>query len=312
VLISTCCLVAQAIGEPCSTQTIVITVTDGHWKTLSGLKAANFSVVVDGKPAKIISVEGSIPPRRMIFLVDHSGSMRGDSYGGLRTDRFRFALRLAEELIEVSPRKTPVALYLFSDNMHRIVKFSDDPLSVTGKLKALPQEESTAHGRTAMLDAIYQALADLKETDREDVVYVMTDGGDNRSRYTETEVKRAIIDSRVRIYVIGLWTETPGRTAEEAAGPPLTTSLAEISGGQVYVVDINPQLRGGDVNPKMAVNLMGDLKSAYKLSFSVPDSPKKRYKLKLSLNDLPADMRHGFKLLYPHELVGCDNTKAAK
>jgi Ca-activated chloride channel homolog len=56
-----------------------------------------------------------------------------------------------------------------------------------------------------------------------------SDGGDNSSRYTETEVKKAVREADVQIYAIGIFEPvmSRGRTAEEMSGPALPAETAE-------------------------------------------------------------------------------------
>ena len=61
-------------------------------------------------------------------------------------------------------------------------------------------------GRTALLDAIYLGLSEMKKaTTNRRALLVISDGGDNHSRYTENDIKRAVKESDVQIYAVGIF-----------------------------------------------------------------------------------------------------------
>lgn len=123
-----------------------------------------------------------------------------------------------------------------------LIQASDRPVILSGFVAApdalQTQVASTqSRGRTALLDAIYLGL-EYTKTGRNGrkVLLVVSDGGDNISRYTETEIQNAIRETGVRVYAIGI-TEAiagRGRTAEEVAGPALLLQLAEHAGGRHF------------------------------------------------------------------------------
>ena len=85
-----------------------------------------------------------------------------------------------------------------------------------------------------MLDAIYLGLSEMKKaTTNRRALLVISDGGDNHSRYTEKDIKRAVKESDVQIYAVGIFEplSSRARTPEEAGGPGLLADLAEVSGG---------------------------------------------------------------------------------
>ena len=64
---------------------------------------------------------------------------------------------------------------------------------------------------------------------------VISDGGDNHSRYTAGEVKTVVIESDVLIYAIGVF--GGAASPEEAGGPGLLSHLAEQTGGRLLFAD---------------------------------------------------------------------------
>ena len=78
-------------------------------------------------------------------------------------------------------------------------------------------------GKTALLDAVYLALDNMRTKARNPrkALLIISDGGDNSSRYTESEVKNLVREADVQIYAIGIFemASSRGRTAEELSGP---------------------------------------------------------------------------------------------
>jgi VWFA-related protein len=93
---------------------------------------------------------------------------------------------------------------------------------------------------------------------------IISDGGDNNSRYTEGEIKNLVKEADVQIYAIGIY-EPAGarsRTTEEAQGPGLLNEIAEQTGGRQYAVDNVSEL------PDVAAKIGAELRNEYMLGYS--------------------------------------------
>jgi len=93
---------------------------------------------------------------------------------------------------------------------------------------------------------------------------IISDGGDNSSRYTESEIKNAVREADVQIYAIGIYEPmaSRGRTAEEMAGPGLLSELAEQTGGRHFPVENLSEL------PDVAAKIGIELRNQYVLYYS--------------------------------------------
>jgi|SRR5579862_2386241 len=92
-------------------------------------------------------------------------------------------------------------------------------------------------GRSAVLDGIYLGLQVSKAgRNVRKILLVISDGGENSSRYTETEIKNAIAETGVRVDVVGVDEPIAGskRSPEEVAGSALLLQIAERSGGRYF------------------------------------------------------------------------------
>ena len=92
-------------------------------------------------------------------------------------------------------------------------------------------------GRTALLDAIYLGMNRMRKAHYErKALLIISDGGDNHSRYTEGEIKSMVREADVQIYGIGLF-DRDFKTPEEREGPALLTDVTEVTGGRTFVID---------------------------------------------------------------------------
>jgi VWFA-related protein len=96
---------------------------------------------------------------------------------------------------------------------------------------------------------------------------IISDGGDNSSRYTETEVKNLVRENDVLIYAIGVFESGGGRlrTSEEAGGPGLLNDLCDQTGGRHLPADVAEL-------PDIAAKIGVELRNRYVLGYS-PTSP---------------------------------------
>ena len=120
-------------------------------------------------------------------------------------------------------------------------------------------------GRTALLDAVYLGLHEMKKGQNpRKALLIISDGGDNNSRYTEGEIKNLVKEADVQIYAIGIYESgsARGRTPEESSGPALLTEISEQTGGRQYQVDNLNEL------PDVAAKIGVELRNQYVLGYS--------------------------------------------
>jgi Ca-activated chloride channel family protein len=97
-------------------------------------------------------------------------------------------------------------------------------------------------GTTSLLDGVYLGLQQLKKAHNpRKALVVVSDGGDNNSRYTLRELTQLAAEADVEIFNICLY-EKP-ETPEEADGPELLGKLSQASGGITYMIDDVKQMR---------------------------------------------------------------------
>jgi VWFA-related protein len=110
---------------------------------------------------------------------------------------------------------------------------------------------------------------------------VVSDGGDNNSRFTEGEIKSRVKESDVQVYAIGIYESigSRGRTAEELSGPGLLTEVAELTGGRQFPVENLNELP--DIATKIGIELRNQYVLFYSPSNQERDGKYRRVKVTL-------------------------------
>ena len=115
-----------------------------------------------------------------------------------------------------------------------------------------------------MLDAIVLAANNMKKARfRSRALVIISDGDDNRSRYSERDVKSLIKEAHILVYPIGVF-DREFQTMEERLGPELLTNVSSVSGASAYVLD-NPSSL-----PRITEHIAQELRNQYILGYS-PD-----------------------------------------
>ena len=90
-----------------------------------------------------------------------------------------------------------------------------------------------------MLDAIQTAFASIRKAhNARRAIIVISDGGDNHSRETKTDIRRLARETDAQMYALGTY-EPPAirhRTTEELTGPELLADISEQTGGRSFPV----------------------------------------------------------------------------
>jgi Ca-activated chloride channel homolog len=117
-------------------------------------------------------------------------------------------------------------------------------------------------GPTALLDAVYLGVSKLHNArySRRALV-IITDGGDNSSRYKLKEIKSLVSESDVMVYAIGLFDSGPFKSFEEAMGKRWLQGMTDVTGGRTATVETLAKL------PEECALLSRELRSQYVLGY---------------------------------------------
>jgi len=198
------------------------TVTDRDGRFVTGLEKENFKISEDKVPQDIVYFSSEDVPVSVGIIFDVSGSMK---------DKLKTAVQAALTFLKGgSP-----------DDEYFLVEFADRPTGseFTSDIAKLQQRFtfSKAKGRTALYDAVYMGLNKLEDSNNtKRALLLITDGEDNRSRYTFSNVKQYIKEKDVQMYTIGI-SSGPGDASAEQ-GKALLRDLSAISGGESFTPSI--------------------------------------------------------------------------
>ncbi len=111
---------------------------------------------------------------------------------------------------------------------------------------------------------------------------IISDGGDNDSRYTKTEICNALRETDVWIYALGVYSNEPVMLPEEErGGPMLLSELAEHTGGRHIAIRNVAEL------PAAAARVALELRNQYLVGYrpSKVESDGKFHKVQVKLVD---------------------------
>jgi VWFA-related protein len=221
---------------------INVTVTDPLNRLVTGLDREHFRLYEDKSEQKISHFASEDAPLSIGLVFDASGSM------GSKLQKSRQA---AAQFFKGANPEDEFYLIQFNDRPELIIPFTSNTEEIQNRLTF-----TQAKGRTALLDGVYLALHQMKSArNPRKAILILSDGGDNSSRYTESEIKNLVREADVQIYAIGIFepVASRGRTPEEMSGPGLLSEMAEQTGGRHYAVDNINELP--DVTAKIGMEL---------------------------------------------------------
>lgn len=246
---------------------VPLTVTDPQNRLVTGLERSNFVLLDTNVQQTIKSFATEDAPLSIGIVLDLSGSMQS---------KFVRARRALSEFLRTCNPQDEFFVVGFNDRPAVLVDYTSDVEDVEARLVMLRPEN-----RTALIDAMYLGVNKLRDAKyARKALLVVSDGGDNRSRYTQGELTRIIRESEVQIYSIGIF-DAYAPTLEEQNGPLLLHDVSETTGGRLFVVRDVQDL--GDI----AARISEELRNEYVLGFTPTDRRRDGVWRKLSVHLLP-------------------------
>lgn len=247
---------------------IPVTVTDPLNRFVTGLERDDFQVFEDNRAQDIASFSSIDSPVSIAVVFDCSGSMG---------EKLRKAREAVAHFIRRANPEDEFLLVRFNDRASVIHAFTFDSEEIQNQLTF-----TQSKGRTALLDAIYLAVHETRKAKNpRKALLIVSDGGDNNSRFTEAEVKSLVKEADVQIYAIGIYEPIGNRmrTAEEASGPDLLSHIAQQTGGRQYSIDNINELE--DVAVKIGVELRNQYILGYAPHNEIRDGKYRRVRVKV-------------------------------
>jgi Ca-activated chloride channel family protein len=264
---------------------INVTVTDPLNRFVTGLEKEHFKLFEDKVEQSILQFSSEDAPLSIGLVFDTSGSM------GPKLQKSRQA---AAQFFKTANPEDEFFLIEFNDRPELIVPFTADTEEIQNRLTF-----AQSKGRTALLDGVYMAMNQMKKArNPRKAILIISDGGDNNSRYTESEIKNTVREADVQIYGIGIFEPmgARGRTPEELSGPGLLSEVAELTGGRSYNVENLNEL--ADIAAKIGIELRNQYVLYYTSKNQTRDGKYRHVNVKLvqprGLPPLKAFFRLGY------------------
>ena len=244
---------------------VPVTITDPMNRLVTGLEKENFQLFEGSSAQEIKSFSSEDAPVSLGVIFDSSGSMSS------KMDRAKDAVM---EFFKTANPQDEFFMVTFSDEPEVVNDFTSSVDDIQGKLVyTVPRR------RTALLDAIYMGVSKMREAKyAKKALLIISDGGDNHSRYTENEIKALVKEADVMVYAIGIY-DRYFQTQEERLGPELLGEITELTGGRAFTVENPNDL--GDVASKIGVELRNQYVLGYRPSKGVRDGKWRKIKVKL-------------------------------
>jgi Ca-activated chloride channel family protein len=244
---------------------VPVTITDPMNRLVTGLDRENFELFEGSAKEEIKTFSSEDAPVSLGVIFDSSGSM------STKMERAKDAVM---EFFKTANPQDEFFMITFSDEPEMVSDFTSSVDDIQGKLVyTVPQK------RTALLDAIYMGVSKMRQAKYpKKALLIISDGGDNHSRYTEGEIKALVKEADVMVYAIGIY-DRYFATEEERLGPALLGEITELTGGRAFTVDNPNDL--ADVATKIGIELRNQYVLGYRPSKVVRDGKWRKIKVKL-------------------------------
>jgi Ca-activated chloride channel homolog len=201
---------------------VPVTIIDSLNRPVIGLGEENFRLFENKKPQEIKNFSSEDAPVSIGIVIDTSGSMAS------KLERAQEAVR---QFCEAANPQDEFFMITFADSPRLATDFTSRPEEIENALLT-----TTAKGRTSLLDAIYMAIRRMQNARyARRAILILSDGGDNHSRYSEHDVRAVVKEADVLVYAVGTY-DRYFNTQEELLGPELLRSISESTGGQAFTL----------------------------------------------------------------------------
>ena len=245
-----------------------VTVTDPYNRLVTGLDPDNFRIFEDNIEQEVVTFSAEDVPISIGVIFDFSGSM---------ANKVGKAREAALQFFKTANPQDEFFLVSFNERAELTSSFTNSVEDLQSRLML-----TSPKGRTALLDAIYLGLSQMRGAhNAKRALLILSDGGDNHSRYNESDIKRLVKEADTQLYAIGIFDPlgSRNRTPEELKGPSLLSEITEMTGGRVFAVERLEDLP--DIATKIGMELRNQYVLGYRPSNKAHDARWRKIKIKL-------------------------------
>jgi Ca-activated chloride channel homolog len=259
---------AEGIKVDVDLALVNVTVTDPLNRLVTGLEKENFRIYEDGVEQEVVTMSSEDVPVSIGLVFDMSGSM---------SDKVDKARQAAVEFMRTANPLDQFFLVSFNDRAELTSGFTSSVEELQNRMMF-----TASRGRTALLDAVYLGLSQMRGAHNgKRALLIISDGGDNHSRYNENDVKNFLKEADCQLYAIGIYDPIGirSRSSEELNGPSLLSEMTELTGGRVFPVANLGELP--DIAAKIGMELRNQYVLGYKPSNAQRNGIWRKIKVKL-------------------------------
>jgi Ca-activated chloride channel family protein len=242
------------------------TVTDSQNRYITGLEREHFQIWEDKVEQEISYFSAEDVPLSLGIIFDVSGSMK---------EKLSVARDAAVTFLKTGNPDDEYFLVEFSNRPQLAQDFTTDISRLQNRLIFMPAE-----GMTALYDAVYLGLEKLGEgTNTKKALLLITDGEDNRSRYTFSNVKEFVKEQDVQIYSIGIVSDWSSQLNTGRMGRALIDELTELTGGRAFFPNSVYELE--DICHKIGLELKNQYVVGYSSTNQAKDGKWRKLQMKI-------------------------------
>jgi Ca-activated chloride channel family protein len=246
--------------------TLTVTVTDTYGRFVTGLGKNAFTVFDEKTQQEISFFSDEDAPVSLGVVFDVSGSMGGDKIMRAREALSRF--------VDTSHSRDEYFLIGFNSRAQLLLDHTRDSDALMQKLTFVQ-----TRGQTALYDATYLGVERVtRGAHKKRAVLLISDGQDNSSRYTFSELKRLLKESDVIIYAIGI-VGTGDDSALGYGGRAILEELAGVSGGKAFFPSTGAEMN--DTFERIALELRTQYSIGYRPTGFANDGKWHKIKIKV-------------------------------
>src|SRR2546427_3936681 len=169
-----------------------VTVTDPYNRLVTGLETDNFRVFEDNIEQEVVTFSAEDVPISIGVIFDFSGSM---------SNKVGKAREAAVQFFKTANPQDEFFLVSFNERAELTSSFTNSVEDLQSRMML-----TVPKGRTALLDAIYLGLSQMRGAhNAKRALLILSDGGDNHSRYNESDIKRLVKEADTQLYAVGIF-----------------------------------------------------------------------------------------------------------
>jgi len=264
-----------------------VSVTDAHDRPVTFLERDSFRIFEDNIEQEVVNFSSEDVPVSIGVIFDLSGSM---------AKNLSYAKEAAVQFFKTANSQDEGFLIGFGTHAELFSPFTSNIEELQNRLAMAP-----AGGSTALLDGLYLGISEMRDArNAKRALLIISDGGDNHSRYSEDDIKRLVREADIQLYAIGIFESGyHRRTLTELNGPLLLTELTELTGGRVFTVRNPKEL--SEIATKIGTELHSQYILGYQPSNKTRDARWRKIAVKVrSRNDLQHLSVHAKRGYYAH------------